>query len=80
MPCGHDESAVVGGKVAELGVELGLIPIGFDDGGFEVVRDEAFGHASEVAEGVFETAQEALGVLGQNGFDIGLARVAEGDQ
>ena len=43
----------MGRKVAELGIELRFIPICFDDGGFEVVGHEAFGHASEVAESVF---------------------------
>ena len=33
-----------------------------------------------MAEGVFGATQEALGVLGQNGFDVCFARVAERDQ
>lgn len=52
----HEARAVVSAEGLELGIDLGIEPVGAQHGGFEVVDIEDFGHAAEVPEGVFQTA------------------------
>src|SRR5690606_27698509 len=43
-PRGQEHGAVVGGERADLGVELGIEPVGPRHGGLEVVEDQLPGH------------------------------------
>ena len=52
----HDAGAVVSAEGFELGIDLGIEPVGAQHGGFKVVDIEDLGHAAEVPEGVFQTA------------------------
>ncbi len=73
----HDAGAVVSAEGFELGIDVGIEPVGAQHGGFEVVDIEDFGHAAEVPEGVFQAAQEAFRVLAENGFAVSFAGEAQ---
>ncbi len=78
-PGGQDRHAVVVGKGAELGIKVGIKPVGRFDGRLEVVEDQGPRHAAEADEGVLQTGQERVGGLPINGLAVALARVAEDD-
>ncbi len=69
--------AVVRGEGAELGVQVGIVPIGPRDGRLEIVDHQRLGNAAEVEEGVLEDANEVVGRLAQDRFAIRLAAVRQ---
>lgn len=76
---GESDESVVLAEGGEFWVEFGVVEVGFEDPGFEVVEDEGARDAAEVAQGVFEAPDEAFGVLPGHGFGVAFARVAQGD-
>lgn len=60
--------AVVGAEALELRVELRIVEVGLEDPGLEVVEHEDPGDPAEVPEGVFQPADEALGILAKHRF------------
>ena len=62
-PGRHNYRCVVLGKAAQLRVDLGFIPVRPDHSGLEVVRAELLRDSAEVTKCVFQTSQEAFGVL-----------------
>ncbi len=76
---GERDESVVPAEGGEFRVEFGVVEVGFEDAGFEVVQDEGARDAAEVAQGVFEAPDEAFGVLAGHGFGVSFARVAQGD-
>ena len=43
----------------EFWVEFGVVEVGLEDAGFEVIQDEGARDPAEVAQGVFEAPDEA---------------------
>ena len=78
-PGGQKHGAVVLAEGADLGVELGIEPVGLLHGGLEVVQDQPPGHAAEVAEGILQAAEEVVGGLAVDDLAVGLAGVAQHD-
>ena len=76
---GERDESVVPAEGGEFWVEFGVVEVGFEDAGFEVVEDEGARDPAEVAQGVFEAPDEAFGVLAGHGFGVAFARVAQGD-
>ena len=76
---GQEDTAVMLAEGADLGVELGIEPVGLLHGGLEVVQDQPSRHSAEVAEGVLDAAEEFVGGLAVDGLAVGLARVGQHD-
>src|SRR5262245_19430033 len=76
---GQQGDAIVLAEGADLGIDLGVEPIGFGDGGLEIVEDQALRHAAEVPEGVLQATEECLGGLARHGFAVSLAGITEHD-
>jgi hypothetical protein len=62
-PAGDDGDSVVTGELNELWVEFGIVPVGLEDGGLEVVEVEGLGDPVEGPEGVLQGSQEGFGIL-----------------
>src|SRR6478752_2209759 len=75
----QEHGAVVLAEGADLGIELGVEPIGLLDGRLEVVEDQASGDPAEVPEGILEAAEEVVGGLAEYSLTVGLAGVAQDD-
>ena len=76
---GPEDEAVVLAEGADLGVELGIEPVGLLHGGLEVIQDQPSRCSAEVAKGVFDAAKEIVGGLAIDGLAVGLARVRQHD-
>ena len=76
---GPEDTAVILAEGANLGVELGIEPVGLLHGGLEVVQDQPSRRSAEVAEGVLDAAEEFVGGLAVDGLAVGLARVRQHD-
>jgi len=76
---GQDDGAVVPTELADLGVEIGIEPVGLDDRGLEIVHDQRPGNAAEMPEGVFQRPDEILRGLAVDRLAVGLAGVAQDD-
>jgi len=63
----------------ELWIEFGVVVAGLEHSGLEVVEHKQAWHTTPVAKGVFDSTDEAFGVLPQHHFGVALARVAQGD-
>ena len=57
----QDDRAIVSAELSELRIELGVEPIGLDDGRLEVVDDKRVRNATEVLEGILKAADEVIG-------------------
>jgi len=75
----HDAGAVVSAEGFELGIDIRIEPVGAQHGGFQIVDIEDLGHAAEVPEGVFQTAQKGFRILAEHGFAVTFARKAQHD-
>ena len=71
--------AVVTAELLELGVELGVEPVGLEHAGLEVVDDDRAGHATEVLECVLETLDEVVCRLREDSLAVPSSRVGEDD-
>jgi len=78
-PAGDDGDTVVTGELDELWVEFGIVPVGLEDGGLEVVEVEGPRNPVEGPEGVLQGSQEGFGVLMQDRLAVGLAGEAQDD-
>ena len=78
-PRGPEDQAVVLAKGADLGVELGIEPVGLLHGGLEVIQDQPPWYSAEVAEGTLDAAEEVVGGLAIDGLAVGLAGVGQHD-
>lgn len=67
------------GKVAVLGIEIGIGPFEAENGGREIVEVEVVGDAAEMSEGILDAAQEGLGVLPEDGLAVGPAGETQDD-
>ena len=70
---GQRHNAIVLAERLDLGVDLGIEPVGMADCGAKVVEDERAGHAAEVPEGVLQAADEFLRAFAPHHFAVGLA-------
>lgn len=75
FPQGLLRGGVVLTELPDLRIELRIKPIHPDHGCLEVVDDQGFGHATEMAEAVFQAANELLGRLAPHHLAVALARV-----
>ena len=64
---------------ADLGVELGIEPVGLLHGGAEVVQDQSPRRTAELAEGVLDAAEKVVGGLAVDDLAVGLAGVGQHD-
>src|SRR6185369_9639507 len=71
--------AVVLAERLHLGIEIGIIPVGFRDFRSQIVNDQSFGDAAEMPEGVLQATQEVLGGLSRDRFGVAFARVTQDD-
>ena len=76
---GEHRRAVVTAELLDLGVELGVKPVGSEHTGLEVVDDDRAGHTAEVLEGVLETLDEVVGRLREDGLAVASPRVRQDD-
>lgn len=74
---GKDRDVVVTGKIDELGVEFWVGPVEAQDRGLKVVEVDGEAGTPEVAEGIFQAAEERFGVLTQDRLAVSLARMAQ---
>ena len=61
--CGQNHSAVMFAKGLDFGMNIRIVPVGILYGGLEIVDDQSPGHAAEMPEGIFQTADEVVGGL-----------------
>ena len=73
------QRAAVPAELLDLRIEIRVIPIRLDNGGFEVVDDERFGHAAEVTESILDAADELFGGLPRHHLAVGFAGAAQDD-
>ena len=66
-------------KGADLGVELGIEPVGLLHRGAEVIQDQPPWRSAEMAEGILEAAEEVVGGLAVDDLAVGLAGVGQHD-
>ena len=78
-PGGQGHDVVVLTKGGEFRIEFGIVNIGLEDSGLEVVEHQHARHATETAKGVLDSTDEAFGVLPRHGLGVAFARVAQGD-
>ena len=76
---GPEDKAVVLAEGADLGIELGIKPVGLLHGGLQVIQNQSSRCATEVAKGTFNAAKEIVGGLAIDGLAVGLARVRQHD-
>src|SRR5207247_1392438 len=76
-PRREKDSAVVGCEGLDLGIELGLEPVGLLDGGPEVIQDQSPGHAAEVIERILNTTNEVICGLLLDRLAVCLAGMAQ---
>ena len=76
---GQDHRAVVLAEREQLGIQLGIEPVGMRDGRLEVVDDQRLGHPAEMPEGILDRPQEVFGRLAVADFAISLAGMRQHD-
>ena len=64
---------------ADLGVELGIEPVGLLHSGLEVIQDQPPRHSAKMAKGTLDAAEEVVGGLAVDGLAVGLAGVGQHD-
>ena len=75
---GFDAEAVVSGEVLVARIEHGVFADGpAQDGGFQIIDHDFFGHAAEEGEGVLVASQEVLHGFGDGELDVEHPAVAE---
>jgi len=67
---------VVPAELDQLGIEIGVEPVGLKDGRLQVVDDQPGRDAAKVHEGVFQAPNERLGCLAPDHLRVALARMA----
>ena len=72
---GKNSRVVVDAEGQHLRVDLRIEPVRLGDRRLQVVDDQCFGHAAEVAEGVLDTADELLGGLAKHHLAVGFTRM-----
>ncbi len=75
----HEYRAVMIAKAAELWVQVRVVPVGFDDGRFEIVGHQCLGNTAEMTEGILQAADQFVGRLAIDDFAVAFARMAEED-
>ena len=70
---GQDHGAVVLAERLHLRRQHGIEPIGMLHRRLQVVDDQRLGHAAEMGEGIFQTAEEVLGGLREGRFAVAFA-------
>ena len=78
-PRGPEHDAVMLAEGADLGIELGIEPVGLLHGGLEVIQDQPPRCSAEVAEGILDAAEEVVGGLAVDDLAVGLAGVRQHD-
>ena len=76
---GQNTNAIVLAKGPDLGVELGIEPVGLFHRGPEVIQDQAPRCSAEMAESTLDAAEEVVGGLAVDGLAVGLAGVGQHD-
>ena len=77
-PTGRDEKAVVLGAVAVAALDLGIVQRGVDDGGAEIVEDDAARDPAEELEGGPMQAQPGRDGLVEHQLGVLMATAGEG--
>ena len=76
---GQKHRAVVPRERLQLGMDLGIVPVGPRHGRLEIVDHQPLGHAAEMTEGVLQTCDERFRGLPPHGLAVRLAAVAQHD-
>ena len=76
---GPENKSVVLAEGADLGIELGIKPVGLLYGRLKVIEDKPPWYSAEVTEGIFNAAKELVGGLAIDSLAVGLARVRQHD-
>lgn len=74
---GGKDRPVMAAELDQLGVEIGIEPVGPQDGGLQVVDDQPRGHAAKVPECVFQTPHKRVRGLAPDNLGVAFAGVAE---
>ena len=72
-----DMHAVVAAEVGQLRIDLRIKPVGLEHRRFHIVEVEQQGRTAQIAETIFQAANERLGVLPSDRLAIGLARITQ---
>jgi hypothetical protein len=75
----QEHRAVMFAETADLGVDLGIEPVGLLHGRLEVIQDQSPGHPAKATEGPLQAAEEVVGGLAVDRLAVRLAGVAEHD-
>ncbi len=59
----QQDRAVMLAETLQLGIEVRIVPVGFDHGRFEVVRNQRFRNAAKMPKGVFQNGNQVVGGL-----------------
>ncbi len=76
---GQDHRTIVLTEREQLGIQLGIKPVGMRDGRLEVVDHQRLGHSAEMPEGILDRPQEVVGRLAKADFTVGFTRMREHD-
>ena len=74
--CGIDDEVPVAGVLLEGALEDGVVAIGLDDRGAQIVEDDSAGGTAEEGPGVLEAVDEVGDRLRMGDVDVGVAAVA----
>ena len=74
---GGQDGAVVPAEVHELGIEIGVEPVGLQHGRLQIIRNEACGDAAKVSERVFRAPDERLRILAPDRLRVALPGMAQ---
>ncbi len=66
-----DAPSIASGKLLQLGIEFRIQPVCAQHAGFQSINDHGDCNPTLVAEGVFQTRDEALGPLPPDHFAVG---------
>ena len=76
---GPENESVVLGEGADLGIELGIEPVGLLHGRLEVIQDQPPRCSAKVTEGVLDAAEKVVDCLAIGCLAVSLARVGQHD-
>src|SRR5260221_2372612 len=76
-PTRHNVHAVMPAEVGQLWIDLRIKPVGLEYRRLHIVEVDQQRTTSKMAQSVFQTAEERLGVLSEYGLAVSLTRIAQ---
>jgi len=76
---GHNHRPIVASELQQFGIELWIGKVEFEHRRFEIIQIDGLSDSAQMAEGIFQAANERLGILMQDSLAISLARETQHD-